>query len=82
MEQRAGGYGSFICPHQPFNDPTLSTALKHPALEGQKRFISSNIKGKELYAEDNKAMPKITGRKRMINMPFAQDERMPKLCRL
>lgn len=76
MEQRAGGYGSFICPSQPFNDPTISTALKHPALEGQKRFISSNKKGKELYAEDKKAMPKITGRKRMRECQSSVDFRV------
>lgn len=30
---------------------TLSAVLKHPALERQKRFISSNKNGRKLYAD-------------------------------
>jgi len=68
VEQSAGGYGSLICLVSLSHDPTFSTILKHPALERQKRFISSNKRGRKLYAEDNKAMPRITGRKRMVNV--------------
>lgn len=77
VEQRAGGYGSFICPSQPFTWSYNLYCSKASSSRGAKRFILSHKKGRELHAEDNKAMPKITRRKRMVNMQFAQDERVP-----